>query len=89
LIIEPYAGGSVAENLNPVGRVYYSFSTFLCVPHAISEGAGADDPLGNQAGEAPHRRGRGSSRIHHLPPGGGNPLQPRLRGSTLTEELTR
>jgi SAM-dependent methyltransferase len=51
LIVEPYAGGSVAENLTPVGRVYYSFSTFLCVPHAISEGAA--DALGNQAGEAP------------------------------------
>ena len=49
LIVEPYANGSVADNLNPVGRVYYSFSTFLCVPHAISEGA--DDALGNQAGE--------------------------------------
>jgi SAM-dependent methyltransferase len=53
LIVEPFAEGSVAENLNPVGRVYYSFSTFLCVPHAISEGAG--DALGNQAGEAPVR----------------------------------
>jgi SAM-dependent methyltransferase len=52
LIVEPYAGSSVADNLNPVGRVYYSFSTFLCVPHAISAGAG-DDALGNQAGEAP------------------------------------
>jgi SAM-dependent methyltransferase len=51
LIVEPYAGTSVEENLNPVGRVYYSFSTFLCVPHAVSEGA--TDALGNQAGEAP------------------------------------
>ena len=51
LIVEPYAGASVADNLTPVGRVYYSFSTFLCVPHAISEGA--TDALGNQAGEAP------------------------------------
>jgi SAM-dependent methyltransferase len=51
LIVEPFAGASVAENLTPVGRIYYSFSTFLCVPHAISEGA--TDALGNQAGEAP------------------------------------
>jgi ubiquinone/menaquinone biosynthesis C-methylase UbiE len=50
LIVEPFAGASLAENLTPVGRVYYSFSTFLCVPHAISEGA--TDALGNQAGEA-------------------------------------
>lgn len=51
LIVEPYAGDTVADNLTPVGRVYYSFSTFLCVPHAVSEGAA--DALGNQAGEAP------------------------------------
>jgi len=50
LIVEPYAGAAVADNLNPVGRLYYSFSTFLCVPHALSEGGAA---LGNQAGEAP------------------------------------
>ena len=51
LIVEPYAGAAVADNLTPVGRLYYSFSTFLCVPHAISEGAA--DALGNQAGEKP------------------------------------
>lgn len=51
LIVEPYAGDSVSDNLNPVGRLYYSLSIFLCVPHAISEGA--SDPLGNQAGEQP------------------------------------
>jgi SAM-dependent methyltransferase len=51
LIVEPFAGATVADNLTPVGRLYYSFSTFLCVPHAISEGAA--DALGNQAGEAP------------------------------------
>ncbi len=51
LIVEPYAGDTVSDNLNPVGRLYYSFSTFLCVPHAIAEGAA--DALGNQAGERP------------------------------------
>jgi SAM-dependent methyltransferase len=51
LIVEPFANALTADNLTPVGRMYYSFSTFLCVPHAISEGAG--DALGNQAGEAP------------------------------------
>ena len=54
LIVEPYAGDTVSDNLTPVGRIYYSFSTFLCVPHAISEGAG-DTALGNQAGQAPIR----------------------------------
>ncbi len=54
MIVEPYAGDTLADNLNPVGRLYYSFSTFLCVPHAISEGA--SDALGNQAGEEPIAR---------------------------------
>ncbi len=51
LIVEPYAGDSTAENFTPVGRLYYNFSTMLCVPHAIAHGAG-DTALGNQAGEA-------------------------------------
>ena len=50
LIVEPFAGDSVAENLNPVGRVYYGFSTFLCVPNAMSQPGGYS--LGAQAGEA-------------------------------------
>ena len=54
MIVEPFAGASVSDNLTPVGRLYYSFSSFLCVPHAVSEGA--DDALGNQAGEAPIAR---------------------------------
>ena len=49
LLVEPYAGATVADNLTPVGRSFYGFSTFLCVPHAVSEGAA--DALGNQCGE--------------------------------------
>lgn len=54
MIVEPYAEDSVADNLNPVGRVYYSFSTFLCVPNALSQDGG--HALGAQAGEAAIRR---------------------------------
>ncbi len=54
MLVEPYAADDVAGNLTPVGRVYYGFSTFLCVPHAVSEHA--PDALGNQSGEAPMRR---------------------------------
>jgi len=50
LIVEPFAGDTAAENLNPVGRVYYSFSNFLCVPNAKSQAGG--HALGAQAGEA-------------------------------------
>jgi len=49
LIVEPFAGNTVTENLNPVGRVYYNFSTFLCVPNALSQAGGYS--LGAQAGE--------------------------------------
>ena len=35
LIVEPMAGDTVQDNLNPVGRVYYGFSTLLCLPNAL------------------------------------------------------
>jgi 2-polyprenyl-3-methyl-5-hydroxy-6-metoxy-1,4-benzoquinol methylase len=54
MIVEPAAGDSVVENLNPVGRVYYSFSTLLCVPNALSQQGGFS--LGAQAGEERIRR---------------------------------
>jgi hypothetical protein len=43
------AGDTLAANLNPVSRVYYSFSTFICVPAARSQAGGY--ALGAQAGE--------------------------------------
>jgi len=48
MVVEPFAQDTVAGNLNPVGRVYYSFSTFLCVPNAMSQPGGYT--LGAQAG---------------------------------------
>ena len=54
LIVEPFAQDELAGNLNPVGRVYYNFSTFLCVPNALSQAGGF--ALGAQAGEAAIRR---------------------------------
>jgi SAM-dependent methyltransferase len=50
MIVEPAAGDAVPDNLNPVGRVYYGFSTFLCLPNAKSQQGGY--ALGAQAGEA-------------------------------------
>jgi ubiquinone/menaquinone biosynthesis C-methylase UbiE len=54
LVVEPYAQDTVAGNLNPVGRVYYNASTFLCVPNALSQPGGYT--LGAQAGEAAIRQ---------------------------------
>ncbi|MGZ4272053.1 MAG: methyltransferase [Solirubrobacteraceae bacterium] len=50
MIVEPQAGDRVEDNLNPVGRVYYGFSTLLCTPASLSQEVGL--ALGAQAGEA-------------------------------------
>jgi ubiquinone/menaquinone biosynthesis C-methylase UbiE len=50
LIVDPYAGDRVEDNLNPVGRAYYAFSTMLCTPNSLSQDGGL--ALGAQAGEA-------------------------------------
>ena len=50
LIVEPAAGDRVEDNLNPVGRAYYSFSTLLCTPSSLAQEVGL--ALGAQAGEA-------------------------------------
>lgn len=54
MIVEPAAGDTVESNLNPVGRVFYGFSTFLCLPNAMSQQGGY--ALGAQAGEAAIRQ---------------------------------
>lgn len=50
MIVEPIAGDHVEDNLNPVGRVYYGFSTLLCTPASLSQSPGT--ALGTQAGPA-------------------------------------
>lgn len=50
MIVEPAAGDHVEDNLNPVGRVYYGFSTLLCTPCSLSQDVGL--ALGTQAGPA-------------------------------------
>jgi SAM-dependent methyltransferase len=50
MIVEPFANDDLKNNLNPVGRVYYSFSTLLCTPSSRSQEVGLC--LGAQAGEA-------------------------------------
>ncbi|MGZ7013520.1 MAG: class I SAM-dependent methyltransferase, partial [Acidimicrobiales bacterium] len=50
MIVEPAAGDRLEDNLNPVGRAYYAFSTLLCTPCSLSQDVGL--ALGAQAGEA-------------------------------------
>jgi 2-polyprenyl-3-methyl-5-hydroxy-6-metoxy-1,4-benzoquinol methylase len=53
LIVEPFASDKAEENHNAVGRVYYSASTMLCVPHSLALKGPA---LGAQAGETRLRK---------------------------------
>jgi SAM-dependent methyltransferase len=50
MLVEPFAGDRIEENLNPVGRMYYGFSTLVCTPGSLSQPGRA--ALGTQAGEA-------------------------------------
>ncbi|HUH63079.1 MAG TPA: class I SAM-dependent methyltransferase [Terracidiphilus sp.] len=50
MIVEPFAHDDMKDNLNPVGRVFYSFSTLLCTPCSRSQEVGLC--LGAQAGES-------------------------------------
>jgi 2-polyprenyl-3-methyl-5-hydroxy-6-metoxy-1,4-benzoquinol methylase len=50
MIVEPFAGDHVEDNLNPVGRAFYSASTLICTPASLSQEVGT--ALGAQAGEA-------------------------------------
>jgi SAM-dependent methyltransferase len=54
MIVEPFAHDNLAKNLNPVGRVYYAASTFVCTPASLSQEVGLG--LGAQAGEAKLRQ---------------------------------
>ena len=50
LLVEPFAGDHLQENINPVGRLFYAASTFICTPNSLSQEVGLG--LGAQAGEA-------------------------------------
>ncbi len=50
MIVEPFAGDRVEENLNPLGRAFYAASTLICTPCSLAQEVGL--ALGAQAGEA-------------------------------------
>jgi SAM-dependent methyltransferase len=49
MLVEPFSNDRVEDNLNPVGRAFYSGSALICVPASLNENGPA---LGAQAGEA-------------------------------------
>lgn len=48
MIVEPMANDNIEDNLNLVGRIYYSASSLVCVPNSLADNGIA---LGAQAGE--------------------------------------
>ena len=50
MLVEPYAGDNVEENLNPIGRMFYAASAMACTPNSLSQEVSLG--LGAQAGEA-------------------------------------
>ena len=54
MIVEPFAHDRLKDNLNPVGRVFYSASTMVCTPASLSQEVGLG--LGAQAGEMKLRK---------------------------------
>ena len=50
MLVEPFAGDRVQDNLHPIGRFYYAMSTLVCTPGSLSQPGRA--ALGTQAGEA-------------------------------------
>ena len=50
MVVEPLAGDKMAENMHPIGQIYYAFSTTVCVPASLAQEVGLG--LGAQAGQA-------------------------------------
>jgi len=50
LLVEPFAHDNLQQNLNPLGRLFYSVSTLVCTQASLAQEVGT--ALGAQAGEA-------------------------------------
>ena len=81
MIVEPFANDQLKDNLNPVGRVYYSFSTLLCTPCSRSQEVGLC--LGAQAGEARIREVVTSAGFNRFRRATETPVQHSLRSQTV------
>ena len=81
MIVEPFANDRVEDNLNPVGRVFYSASTLLCTPASLSQEVGL--ALGAQAGEARMRKVVTEGGFSQLPPRHGDAVQFDLRSAAV------
>ena len=64
MIVEPFAGDKIEENLHPVGRAFYGASTLICTPASLSQEVGL--ALGAQAGEQRLRDVVTAGGFHHF-----------------------
>jgi len=64
MIVEPFANDKLEDNLNPIGRIFYSASTMLCTPASLSQEVGLG--LGAQAGEARLKSVLNSAGLSHV-----------------------
>ena len=77
MVVEPAAGDHVEDNLTPVGRAYYGFSTLLCTPASLSQEVGL--ALGTQAGPAKIRDVVTAAGFTRFRDRRADPVQQRLR----------
>src|SRR5436305_7571286 len=66
MLVEPFAGDRVEDNLNPIGRVFYSASTMVCTPASLAQEVGL--ALGAQAGEKRLRDAATEAGFTRFPP---------------------
>jgi len=77
LVVEPTAGETVLDNVNPIGKLFYSAGLFLCLPTAKAQGGRYQ--LGPQVPESTWRRTAHRSRLRLIPSSRRDPVQPRVR----------
>ena len=86
LLVEPFAADTVEDNFNPVGRLYYAGSLFLCVPNALSQPGGY--ALGAQAGEAAIREVAAEAGFTRFRRAARSRVQPGLRDPSVRTGMT-
>ena len=87
MVVEPMAGDRVEDNLNPVGRAYYGFSTLLCTPASLSQDVGL--ALGTQAGPAKIRDVSTAAGFTAFRTAATDAVQQRVRGPSVTRTSAR
>jgi SAM-dependent methyltransferase len=81
LLVEPFANDDTADNLNPIGRLFYSVSTLICTP-GFAVAGDRYRPRRPGGGDTPARRGdRGW--VHAIPAGSRDAVQPGARSPSM------